>query len=110
VSEDVASRLWPGRNPIGKRLKMGRVEGPGRLEVVGVAATTRYRTVTTCSWRRQYGTPCHDDGLLDTCAQTDGQRGNRRRGPCGDARIHGLVDVAIISSNEPTAPLQCRSE
>ena len=48
VSEDVASRLWPGQDPIGKRLKMGRVEGAGRwLEVVGVAATTRYRTVTT---------------------------------------------------------------
>lgn len=47
VSEDVASRLWPGQNPIGKRLKMGPVEGAGRwLEVVGVAATTRYRTVT----------------------------------------------------------------
>jgi putative ABC transport system permease protein len=48
VSEDVASRLWPGQNPIGMRLKLGRVEGSGRwLEVVGVAATTRYRTVTT---------------------------------------------------------------
>lgn len=48
VSEDVAARLWPGQDPIGKRLKMGRVEGSGRwLEVVGVAATTRYRTVTT---------------------------------------------------------------
>jgi hypothetical protein len=47
VSEDVASRLWPGQDPIGKRLKMGRLDGPGRwLEVVGVAATTRYRTVT----------------------------------------------------------------
>jgi predicted permease len=48
VSEDVASRLWPGQNPLGKRLKMGRVEGSGRwLEVVGIAAATRYRTVTT---------------------------------------------------------------
>ena len=48
VSEDVASRLWPGHDPIGKRLKMGRVAEPGRwLEVVGVAAPTRYRTVTT---------------------------------------------------------------
>lgn len=47
VSEDFAARLWPGQNPIGKRLKMGRVEGSGRwLEVVGIAATTRYRTVT----------------------------------------------------------------
>ena len=48
VSEDVATGLWPGQNPIGKRLKMGRVEGSGRwLEVVGIAAQTRYRTVTT---------------------------------------------------------------
>ena len=48
VSEDAASRLWPGQDPIGKRLKMGPVEGSGRwLEVVGIAATTRYRTVTT---------------------------------------------------------------
>ncbi len=48
VSDDVASRLWPGQNPIGQRLKMGRVEGSGRwLAVVGVAAPTRYRTVTT---------------------------------------------------------------
>jgi putative ABC transport system permease protein len=48
LSEDVALRLWPGQDPIGKRLKMGRVEGSARwLEVVGVAATTRYRTVTT---------------------------------------------------------------
>ena len=47
LSEDAAARLWPGQNPIGKRLKMGRAEGSGRwLEVVGVAAPTRYRTVT----------------------------------------------------------------
>jgi predicted permease len=48
VSEDVATRLWPGQNPIGQRLKMGRVEGAGPwLAVVGIAAPTRYRTVTT---------------------------------------------------------------
>jgi putative ABC transport system permease protein len=47
VSEDAASRLWPAQDPIGKRLKMGSAEGTGRwLEVVGIAATTRYRTVT----------------------------------------------------------------
>ncbi len=48
ASEDAATRLWPGQDPIGKRLKVGSVEGPGRwLEIVGVAAPTRYRTVTT---------------------------------------------------------------
>jgi putative ABC transport system permease protein len=48
VSEDVAARLWPGQNPIGKRLKMGGVDSTGRwYELVGVAAQTRYRTVTS---------------------------------------------------------------
>ena len=47
VSEDAASRLWPLQDPIGTRLKMGGVDSQGRwLEVVGVAAQTRYRTVT----------------------------------------------------------------
>lgn len=44
VSEDVASRLWPGSDPIGKRLKMGRIDSPGKwYTVVGVAGQTRYR-------------------------------------------------------------------
>lgn len=48
VSEDAAASLWPGADPLGKRLKMGPAEGRGAwLEVVGVAAATRYRTVTT---------------------------------------------------------------
>ena len=48
VSEDVAVRIWPGENPIGRRLKMG---GPGSQNpwytVVGVAGQTRYREVVT---------------------------------------------------------------
>lgn len=48
VSEDVAARLWPGQNPIGRQLKMGVVASPDEwLMVVGVAAQTRYRTLTT---------------------------------------------------------------
>jgi putative ABC transport system permease protein len=47
VSEDAASRLWRLQDPIGKRIKMGGVDSSGRwIEVVGVAAPTRYRTVT----------------------------------------------------------------
>ena len=48
VSEDVANRLWlwPGQDPIGKRLKMGRIGSPaGWYTVVGVAGETRYREV-----------------------------------------------------------------
>lgn len=48
VSDDVAARLWPQENPIGRGLKMGGVDSRAPwLETVGVAAPTRYRTVTT---------------------------------------------------------------
>jgi putative ABC transport system permease protein len=44
VSVDVASRLWPGQDPIGKRLKMGNLESKDVWRtVVGVASRTRYR-------------------------------------------------------------------
>ena len=44
VSEDTASRLWARSDPIGKRLKMGRIDSPGAwYTVVGVAGQTRYR-------------------------------------------------------------------
>lgn len=48
VSDDVAARTWPGEDPIGKRLKMGRPDSRDRWRtVVGVAASTRYRELTT---------------------------------------------------------------
>jgi predicted permease len=46
VSEDVATRTWPGRDPIGRRLKMGDPDSSSPwLTVVGVAAPTRYREI-----------------------------------------------------------------
>jgi putative ABC transport system permease protein len=46
ISEDVAARMWPGEDPIGRRLKMGRVTAQGPwYTVVGVAGHTRYRDV-----------------------------------------------------------------
>jgi putative ABC transport system permease protein len=48
ISEDLATRLWPQQSAVGKRLKMGSADSPGTwFEIVGVAADTRYRTVTT---------------------------------------------------------------
>ncbi len=44
VSEDVAARVWPGQDAIGKRLKMGGVSSRDNWRtVVGVARSTRYR-------------------------------------------------------------------
>jgi putative ABC transport system permease protein len=39
LNQTSARRFWPGQNPIGKRLILGR--GPGYAEVVGVAADVR---------------------------------------------------------------------
>jgi predicted permease len=48
VSEDVAGELWPQQDPIGKRLKFGGLASTDEWRtVVGVAAATRYRTLTT---------------------------------------------------------------
>jgi putative ABC transport system permease protein len=44
ISEDVARRLWPEEDPIGKRLKMGGADSPAPwFTVVGIAQATRYR-------------------------------------------------------------------
>jgi putative ABC transport system permease protein len=48
VSDDLATRTWPGENPIGKRLKMGGPDSQGTwYTVVGVAAQTRYRELAS---------------------------------------------------------------
>ena len=47
LSEDIAARTWPGEDPIGKRLQMGRPDSRDPwYTVVGVAAQTRYRELT----------------------------------------------------------------
>jgi putative ABC transport system permease protein len=48
VSDSVAAATWPGRDPLGKRLKFGGLDSRDEwLTVVGVAATTRYRELVT---------------------------------------------------------------
>ncbi|HUI43466.1 MAG TPA: ABC transporter permease [Terriglobia bacterium] len=44
VNHKLAERLWPGQNPIGKRISWPTLVGPSRppLEVVGVAADCKY--------------------------------------------------------------------
>ncbi len=44
VNEAMAQRLWPGENPVGKRLHFGSSEGP-LTEIVGVAANSNVRSI-----------------------------------------------------------------
>jgi len=44
VSEDVAGRIWPRADPVGRRVKFGRSDSKDPwLTIVGVAKPTRYR-------------------------------------------------------------------
>ena len=45
VSEATANRLWPGQDPIGKRLRLSLTEDDRWHTVVGVVATARYREI-----------------------------------------------------------------
>jgi len=44
VSSGLASRIWPGENPLGKRIRMGDPNGPWRT-VVGVVANIHHRAL-----------------------------------------------------------------
>ena len=46
VSEATANRLWPGQDPIGRRLRLSFTEDDPWHTVVGVVATARYREIT----------------------------------------------------------------
>ena len=49
IDHKLAEHLWPGENPIGKRISWPSIVGPPRppLEVVGVAADSKYRSLVS---------------------------------------------------------------
>ena len=46
ISEAMARRFWPGRDPVGQRFRFGDATGQ-QATVVGVVATARFRDLTT---------------------------------------------------------------
>lgn len=47
VNEKLAQRLWPGQNPVGRRIEWPSPEGPVQppMEIIGVAKDTKYRSL-----------------------------------------------------------------
>jgi putative ABC transport system permease protein len=54
VSESVARHYFPGVNPVGRRIDVGRGRTGGQIEIVGVAADARYKDVRTPTPRMIY--------------------------------------------------------
>jgi predicted permease len=48
VSRATAARYWPGADPVGRRFRLDKADGPS-VEVIGVAADTKYRLFTPSS-------------------------------------------------------------
>jgi predicted permease len=47
ISESAATRLWPGEDPIGRRLSFGSEKDPAWITVVGIAGDVRNRTLAS---------------------------------------------------------------
>ena len=54
VSESMARYYFPGGDPIGRRMDVGRGRAGGQIEIVGVAADVRYRDLRTPAPRIVY--------------------------------------------------------
>ena len=54
VSESMARYYFPGVDPIGRRIDVGRGRTGGQIEIVGVAGDVRYRDLRTPTPRMVY--------------------------------------------------------
>jgi putative ABC transport system permease protein len=53
IGEFAARRIWPGEDPIGKRVKIGGVEGPW-YTIVGIAGDVRHRALAAPPTMQMY--------------------------------------------------------
>ena len=78
VSESMARFYFPGVDPIGRRMDVGRGRTGGQIEIVGVARDVRYRDLRTPAPRMVY-VPAFQRGVEETCVfalRTDGDPGD----------------------------------
>ena len=53
VSRHLATRLWPGRDPIGQRARLGNAQGP-EVTVIGVVGDARFNAIGDVTLSRAY--------------------------------------------------------
>jgi putative ABC transport system permease protein len=74
VSESMARAYFPGVDPIGRRMDVGRGRTGGQIEIVGIARDARYRDLRTPAPRMVY-VPASQRGVEETVVfalRTDG--------------------------------------
>jgi len=96
VSAALAQRLWPGANPIGKRIRLGGLKGLDRV-VVGVAGNVRHRgldATSTLQWyvpERQWAGADNQEVLIVRTA--------------GDPSALAASVRKVVASIDPTQPI-----
>jgi len=96
VSAALAQRLWPGTNPIGKRIRLGGLKGLDRV-VVGVAGNVRHRgldATSTLQWyvpERQWAGADNQEVLIVRAA--------------GDPSALAASVRKVVTSIDPTQPI-----
>jgi predicted permease len=53
VSRRLATRLWPGKDPVGQRARLGNAQGP-EMTVIGVVADAKFASLGDASTSRAY--------------------------------------------------------
>jgi putative ABC transport system permease protein len=96
VSAALAQRMWPGADPIGKRIRLGGIQGVDRL-VVGVTGNVRHRgldATSTLQWyvpERQWPSADNQEILIVRTA--------------GDPAALASTVRRLVSSIDPTQPI-----
>jgi predicted permease len=92
VSERLATRYWPGQDPIGKRVKFGTIESKSPwMSIVGVVREIRYRRIA--------GEPDRDPDLYLPFADRNAQIALAIRTSAAPTSVIAPVRAAIRAAN-----------
>lgn len=96
VSESMARFYFPGVDPIGRRMDVGRGRSGGQIEIVGVAGDVRYRDLRTAPPRMVY-VPALQRGVEES-----GVFAIRTEGDPGDWTLAAQRELRSLAPGVPT--------